>query len=109
MRVVVLGAGFGGLELTTKLSEEFGDTADVVALQVPPCAQRGRAAPPRLPHGAGSTRHLGDRARDAPADADPALARPLGGSARRLCRTRHLLHPQPRPEERRPDPPGRTV
>jgi sulfide:quinone oxidoreductase len=30
MRVVVLGAGFGGLELTTRLSEEFGDAADVV-------------------------------------------------------------------------------
>src|SRR2546423_8963386 len=29
MRVVVLGAGFGGLELTTKLSEEFGDTAEI--------------------------------------------------------------------------------
>jgi len=24
-RVLVLGAGFGGLELTTSLSEEFGD------------------------------------------------------------------------------------
>src|SRR5579871_535150 len=32
MRVVVLGAGFGGLELTTKLSEEFGDDADVVLI-----------------------------------------------------------------------------
>jgi sulfide:quinone oxidoreductase len=32
MRVVVLGAGFGGLELTTKLSEEFGDTADIVLI-----------------------------------------------------------------------------
>src|SRR3954454_4566566 len=30
MRVVVLGAGFGGLELTTRLSEEFGDDIDVV-------------------------------------------------------------------------------
>jgi sulfide:quinone oxidoreductase len=30
MRVVVLGAGFGGLELTTSLSETFGDDADVV-------------------------------------------------------------------------------
>src|SRR5215207_2281320 len=30
MRVLVLGAGFGGLELTTRLSEEFGDAADVV-------------------------------------------------------------------------------
>jgi len=27
---VVLGAGFGGLELTTRLSEEFGDAVDVV-------------------------------------------------------------------------------
>ncbi|MBM4184515.1 MAG: NAD(P)/FAD-dependent oxidoreductase [Gemmatimonadetes bacterium] len=29
-RVVVLGAGFGGLELTTRLSEAFGDGVDVV-------------------------------------------------------------------------------
>ena len=32
VRVVVLGAGFGGLELTTKLSEELGDAADVVLI-----------------------------------------------------------------------------
>src|SRR5436305_1028704 len=32
MRVVVLGAGFGGLELTTRLSEEFGDAADIVLI-----------------------------------------------------------------------------
>src|SRR3954447_17425838 len=32
MRVVVLGAGFGGLELTTKLSDEFADTADIVLI-----------------------------------------------------------------------------
>ena len=32
MRVVVLGAGFGGLELTTRLSEEFGDDIDVVLI-----------------------------------------------------------------------------
>ena len=32
MRVVVLGAGFGGLELTTSLSDEFGDAADVVLI-----------------------------------------------------------------------------
>ncbi len=31
-RVVVLGAGFGGLELTTRLSEEFGDDADIVLI-----------------------------------------------------------------------------
>jgi sulfide:quinone oxidoreductase len=30
MRVLVLGAGFGGLELTTRLSEEFGDDLDLV-------------------------------------------------------------------------------
>src|SRR5262245_49103644 len=30
MQVVVLGAGFGGLELTTRLSEELGPEADVV-------------------------------------------------------------------------------
>jgi sulfide:quinone oxidoreductase len=32
MRVVVLGAGFGGLEVTTRLSEEFGADADVVLI-----------------------------------------------------------------------------
>jgi sulfide:quinone oxidoreductase len=32
MRVVVLGAGFAGLELTTRLSVEFGDQADVVLI-----------------------------------------------------------------------------
>jgi sulfide:quinone oxidoreductase len=32
MRVVVLGAGFGGLELTTRLSEQFGDDVDVVLI-----------------------------------------------------------------------------
>ncbi len=32
MRVVVLGAGFGGLELTSRLSEEFGDDVDVVLI-----------------------------------------------------------------------------
>ena len=30
MRVVILGAGFGGLELSTRLSEALGDDADVV-------------------------------------------------------------------------------
>jgi sulfide:quinone oxidoreductase len=30
MRVVILGAGFGGLELATRLSEELGDAAGVV-------------------------------------------------------------------------------
>src|SRR5947208_5530518 len=29
LRVVVLGAGFGGLELSTRLSEELGDRVDV--------------------------------------------------------------------------------
>ncbi len=32
MRVVVLGAGFGGLELSTRLSLELGDAADVVLI-----------------------------------------------------------------------------
>ena len=31
-RVLVLGAGFGGLELTTRLSEAFGDEVDVVLI-----------------------------------------------------------------------------
>src|SRR5437773_393531 len=32
MRVVILGAGFGGLELSTRLSDEFGDDVDVVLI-----------------------------------------------------------------------------
>jgi sulfide:quinone oxidoreductase len=32
VRALVLGAGFGGLELTTRLSEEFGDSIDVVLI-----------------------------------------------------------------------------
>ena len=32
MRIVILGAGFGGLELSTLLSEEFGDEVDVVLI-----------------------------------------------------------------------------
>jgi sulfide:quinone oxidoreductase len=32
MRIVVLGAGFGGLELTTRLSEQFGDDAEIVLI-----------------------------------------------------------------------------
>jgi sulfide:quinone oxidoreductase len=32
MRILVLGAGFGGLELTTRLSEEFGDAVDIVLI-----------------------------------------------------------------------------
>ena len=32
MRIVVLGAGFGGLELTTLLSDEFGDEIDIVLI-----------------------------------------------------------------------------
>ena len=32
MRVVVLGAGFGGLELTTRLADAFGDETDVVLI-----------------------------------------------------------------------------
>ena len=31
-RIVVLGAGFGGLELTTRLSDEFGTDVDVVLI-----------------------------------------------------------------------------
>ncbi len=32
MRVLVLGAGFGGLELSTRLSEQFGDDIDIVLI-----------------------------------------------------------------------------
>ena len=32
MRVVVLGAGFGGLELTAELSDQFGDEVEVVLI-----------------------------------------------------------------------------
>jgi len=36
MRVVVLGAGFGGLELTTKLSDTLGDGCDIVLIDREP-------------------------------------------------------------------------
>jgi sulfide:quinone oxidoreductase len=32
MRVLVLGAGFGGLELTTRLSDELGDATEIVLI-----------------------------------------------------------------------------
>jgi sulfide:quinone oxidoreductase len=32
VRILVLGAGFGGLELTTRLSEELGDDVDIVLI-----------------------------------------------------------------------------
>ena len=32
MRILVLGAGFGGLELTTRLSDELGDAVDIVLI-----------------------------------------------------------------------------
>jgi sulfide:quinone oxidoreductase len=32
MRILVLGAGFGGLELTTRLADELGDDADIVLI-----------------------------------------------------------------------------
>src|SRR4249920_3174465 len=32
MRILVLGAGFGGLELTTALSEEFGDDLEITLI-----------------------------------------------------------------------------
>src|ERR1700723_1301379 len=32
MRIVVLGAGFGGLELSTRLSDEFGEGIDIVLI-----------------------------------------------------------------------------
>ena len=32
MKVLVLGAGFGGLELTTRLSDELGDDVDIVLI-----------------------------------------------------------------------------
>jgi sulfide:quinone oxidoreductase len=31
-RIVILGAGFGGLELSTMLSEALGDTVDVTLI-----------------------------------------------------------------------------
>jgi sulfide:quinone oxidoreductase len=32
MRAVIAGAGFGGLEVATRLSEEFADEVDVVLI-----------------------------------------------------------------------------
>jgi len=59
MRVVVLGAGFGGLELSSRLSEEFGDEADVVLIDRSDGfvfgfskldVMFGRATPPEVHH-----------------------------------------------------------
>ena len=58
-RVLVLGAGFGGLELTTRLSEEFGDGVDVVLIDKSDAfvfgfskldVMFGRALPERVRH-----------------------------------------------------------
>jgi hypothetical protein len=35
MRILVLGAGLGGLELTTRLSGELGDAVNVVLIDKP--------------------------------------------------------------------------
>lgn len=59
MRVVVLGAGFGGLELSTRLSEELGADADVVLVDQSDAfvfgfskldVMFGRALPPAVRH-----------------------------------------------------------
>jgi len=59
MRVVVLGAGFGGLELTTTLSEQFGDDLDLVLIDQADGfifgfskldVMFGRAQPPEVTH-----------------------------------------------------------
>lgn len=59
MRVVILGAGFGGLELSTRLSEEFGDAIDVVLIDQNDAfvfgfskldVMFGRALPPGVRH-----------------------------------------------------------
>ena len=78
-RVVVLGAGFGGLELTTILSDAFGDGIDIVAhrqgrcvrlrlLQarrdVRPAAAAGRPAPVPRHRQAGRAVRADDRALD---------------------------------------------
>lgn len=34
-RVVVLGAGFGGLELTSRLSDDFGSEIDILLIDRP--------------------------------------------------------------------------
>ncbi|MGZ4598190.1 MAG: NAD(P)/FAD-dependent oxidoreductase [Actinomycetes bacterium] len=59
LRVVVLGAGFGGLELTTRLSEEAGDRVDVVLVDRTDCfvfgfskldVMFGRSLPEQVQH-----------------------------------------------------------
>ena len=52
MRILVLGAGFGGLELTTRLSEEFAGELDIVAID--PAAFDPAPSPP--PAGVQGTR-----------------------------------------------------
>ena len=44
-RVVVLGAGFGGLELTAMLSEAFGDRIDVVLIDKSDVFERDKSVP----------------------------------------------------------------
>lgn len=46
MRILVLGAGFGGLELTTTLADEFGADADIVLIDKADGFVFGRAMPP---------------------------------------------------------------
>ena len=41
MRVLVLGAGFGGLELTARLSEEFGTEVEVASSTRPTDSSSG--------------------------------------------------------------------
>jgi len=43
MRILVLGAGFGGLELTARLSAELGDDADIVRCAAGPRRTRARS------------------------------------------------------------------
>jgi sulfide:quinone oxidoreductase len=59
VRVLVLGAGFGGLELTSKLSEEFGDRVEIVLIDQSDAfvfgfskldVMFGRAVPERVRH-----------------------------------------------------------
>ena len=87
MRVLVLGAGFGGLELTTRLSDELGDAVEVVLIDQAEAFVFGfskldvmfgrtvarRRAPP-LPR-------PGEAGRAVRADHDPLdRSRPSGGS-----------------------------
>ena len=92
-RVVVLGAGFAGLELITRLSEEFGDDIEIVLIDQNDSfvfgfskldVMFGRAVPERVRHAYARHRQAGRPIRP---DGDP-VDRPGRPDASRPTRAR---------------------